>query len=65
MAALLILRRHESLSENDEKTLESIKSHCIKVLSSYKHPDVWRIVEEIPKNTIGKVVKKDIVKLFN
>jgi len=60
-----MLRRHESSAENDEKTLESIKSHCKKVLSSYKNPDVWRIVEEIPKNAIGKVVKKEIVKLFN
>ena len=33
-------------------------------MSSYKIPRVWKIAEEIPKNAIGKVVKKEIVLLF-
>ena len=47
-----------------DKMLEEIQEHCKKVLSSYKIPRVWRLTEEIPKNAIGKVVKKEIAKLF-
>ncbi|TNV79998.1 hypothetical protein FGO68_gene16782 [Halteria grandinella] len=61
VAAIILF--HKSTTSQDE-LLKTIQDHCKKVLSSYKIPRVWKVVEEIPKNAIGKVVKKDIVKLF-
>lgn len=61
MAAMVMF--HQSTNGSD-KLLADIQDHCKKVLSSYKIPRVWKVVEDIPKNAIGKVVKKDIVKMF-
>jgi acyl-coenzyme A synthetase/AMP-(fatty) acid ligase len=61
--AALIQFRISSIVTHD-KMLEEIQEHCKKVLSSYKIPRIWRVIEEIPKNAIGKVVKKEIAKLF-
>lgn len=47
-----------------DEMLEELKIHCTKVLSSYKIPRVWKVTKDIPKNAIGKVVKKDIILLF-
>ena len=62
IAALILFRIKTIVTE--DKMLEEIQEHCKKVLSSYKIPRVWRVTEEIPKNAIGKVVKKEIAKLF-
>jgi acyl-coenzyme A synthetase/AMP-(fatty) acid ligase len=62
IAALIQLRIATRVTH--DKMLEEIQEHCKKVLSSYKIPRVWRLTEEIPKNAIGKVVKKEIAKLF-
>ena len=62
IAALIQFRISGRMTQ--EQMLEDIQGHCKKVLSSYKIPRVWRVTEEIPKNVIGKVVKKEIAKLF-
>ena len=49
---------------NEDQLLQAVKEHCRTVLSSYKAPRVWKVTKDIPKNAIGKVVKKDIIKVF-
>lgn len=49
-----------SLSESD---LRRYSEEC---MAKYQVPRVWRIVEEIPRNAMGKVNKKELIKtLFN
>ena len=62
IAALIQFRISDRVTQ--DQMLEEIQGHCKKVLSSYKIPRVWRVTAEIPKNAIGKVVKKEIAKLF-
>lgn len=45
-------------------SLPSVKDHCQEHLARYKLPQwVWT-VEELPRNTMGKVNKKQLVKMF-
>ncbi len=34
--------------------------HCSQVLATYKRPREIRIVEELPRNTVGKLLKRDL-----
>ena len=39
-------------------TADDLRLHCAKSLAPYKVPKVWLRVEELPRNSSGKVVKK-------
>ncbi|CDW89144.1 long-chain fatty acid--ligase [Stylonychia lemnae] len=51
----------KSKTNYDSKILEN---YCEEHLSSYKIPRKWITVEEIPKNAMGKVNKKELKKVF-
>ena len=34
--------------------------HCIEKMSNYKVPRVWKFVDSLPRNAMGKVSKKDL-----
>ena len=49
----------------DSVSLESIVQHCYSlVLSRYKHPERLVIVDTLPRNQFGKVVKNDLREAF-
>ncbi len=49
----------------DGVSLESLVQHCrSRGLSPYKHPERLVIVDALPRNQFGKVVKKDLRKAF-
>lgn len=58
--AAVIVFRHTPQAD----LLGQLQAHLARTLSPYKIPRVWRVAADIPKNAIGKVVKKDIIKLF-
>ena len=41
-----------------------VQAHCKKHLHDWKCPRVVKFVEELPRNTMGKVLKEEIKKLF-
>lgn len=41
-------------------TAEEIVEHCRTRLSSFKKPEVVRIVPELPRNPLGKILRKDL-----
>lgn len=41
-----------------------VQEHCRKYLARYKLPSVFRIVEELPKNQVGKVLKRELIRKF-
>ena len=49
---------------SDELTLEDIQAWSLDFLSDYKIPRSLKLLEELPKNAMGKVVKPEIKKLF-
>ena len=53
-----------ALCSNENITLEEIQTWSLDFLSDYKIPRNLKILEELPKNAMGKVVKTDIKKLF-
>jgi cyclohexanecarboxylate-CoA ligase len=45
--------------------LESVVQHCrSRGLSRYKHPERLVIVDTLPRNQFGKVIKKDLREAF-
>lgn len=54
------------LSGNKTITLEDLKSWASDKLPKYSIPSILKIVDTIPRNTMGKVNKKELIKtLFN
>ncbi|MGA9362425.1 MAG: AMP-binding protein [Mycobacterium sp.] len=49
----------------DGVSLESLVQHCqVQGLSRYKHPECLVIVDALPRNQFGKVIKKDLREAF-
>ena len=46
-------------------TVESLREWGGNRMASYKIPSLIELVNEIPKNAMGKVNKKELVKIFN
>lgn len=51
-------------SSADTLSIEDIKLFCQTRMPPYTIPTVIKIVEDIPKNVMGKVNKKDLVRIF-
>lgn len=46
-------------------TIEAVRDWCQSRLSKYKVPSRLLVVEEIPKNAMGKVNKRSLVSMFS
>jgi long-chain acyl-CoA synthetase len=44
--------------------VEGLESLCLSRIARYKRPKHWRIVENLPKNSAGKVLKRELRALF-
>ena len=53
-----------ALKGEGDMTLEALKSWCDGKLSSYKLPKQLRVVDALPRNAMGKVVKPSLKPLF-
>ena len=53
-----------ALKGDDDITLEDLKGWCDGKLSSYKVPKELRVVDALPRNAMGKVVKPPLKPLF-
>jgi malonyl-CoA/methylmalonyl-CoA synthetase len=53
-----------ALCSSENLTLEEIQTWSLDFLSDYKTPRNLKILEELPKNAMGKVIKPEIKKLF-
>lgn len=49
------------LKEGHEVTEKELNKHCRKSLAAYKVPRLYKFVDELPKTTVGKILKKDII----
>jgi len=53
-----------ALKGDDDMTLDALKGWCDGKLSSYKVPKQLRVVDALPRNAMGKVVKPSLKPLF-
>ena len=53
-----------ALKGDDDITVEDLKGCCDGKLSSYKVPKQVRVVDALPRNAMGKVVKPSLKPLF-
>lgn len=60
IAALIV---SDKLNDNQVE-MESFKQWCNKNMTSYEIPTLFKFVNEIPRNSLGKVNKKEISKTF-
>ena len=51
-------------SSNSEVTEKDLIIHCKKLLASFKKPEQIIFVETMPKNSLGKILKTDLKKLY-
>jgi acyl-CoA synthetase (AMP-forming)/AMP-acid ligase II len=47
-----------------EVSVEAIQSHCKEYLHDWKCPKEIAFVRELPRNTMGKVLKEEVKKFF-
>ncbi|CAB9504952.1 7a-methyl-1,5-dioxo-octahydro-1H-inden-4-yl [Seminavis robusta] len=52
-------------ADSEPLTLEGLREFCGPRLSKYKVPSRLQVVSDIPKNAMGKINKKGLVKLFD
>jgi malonyl-CoA/methylmalonyl-CoA synthetase len=50
--------------ENSPLSPEKIRQHCKEHLHAWKCPKVIRIVDRLPRNTMGKVLKESVKEMF-
>jgi len=43
---------------------EQLREHCLTSLADYKVPRQWHVVESLPRNATGKVVKPELVRIL-
>jgi len=58
VAAVVVLKSGQDL------TLEALKTWCDGKLSAYKIPKTLLVLDEMPRNAMGKVVKLQLKPLF-
>ena len=57
---------HVVIFKNDTLLVDHLKLICKTKLADYKQPDYWTVIKDyLPKNKNGKVMKKDLSKLYN
>jgi len=52
------------LKEGHQVTEKELNKYSRKYLAAYKVPRIYQFVDELPKTTVGKVLKKDIIDAY-
>jgi malonyl-CoA/methylmalonyl-CoA synthetase len=61
IAAAIVRQPGEEGSSLD---IEKLATHARELLASYKLPREWHMLENLPRNAMGKIVKADVAALF-
>jgi long-chain acyl-CoA synthetase len=52
-------------SESPRPSSAELAELCAAQLARYKVPDVWGVVDRLPRNAMGKVIRADLARLLN
>ena len=50
-------------SEGEESSLDEIRAYCKEHLAAYKVPKEIEFRDELPKSTVGKILRRELVQL--
>lgn len=65
IAALIVCKTDDgNSSSTDALTLPELRSWCEERIASYQIPSIVKLIDEIPRNAMGKFNKKEIVRDF-
>jgi acyl-CoA synthetase (AMP-forming)/AMP-acid ligase II len=53
-----------ALAEGEALDVEALRSHCLAALAPYKVPERFVVVPALPRNAMGKIVRKDLPALL-
>jgi acyl-CoA synthetase (AMP-forming)/AMP-acid ligase II len=53
------------IEPNDDVVIDTLAAACRSQLADYKVPERWAIVDALPRNAMGKVVRTGLVELLN
>lgn len=62
IGAMIVINEQNSKNVDHKKVRKELKSWAETVLPSYSVPTVMKIVDEVPRNALGKVDKKSLLK---
>lgn len=62
--AALIVSKENSSTDSDALALPKLRAWCEERIASYQIPSIIKLIDEIPRNAMGKTNKKDIVREF-
>ena len=51
------------LKDGEESSLEEIREYCKQHLAAYKVPKQVEFLDELPKSTVGKIMRRELVRL--
>ena len=54
-----------SIKPSEKIDLDKLREFLKSRLASYKHPHILRVVGNVPRNSLGKVNKKELLKVFD
>jgi acyl-CoA synthetase (AMP-forming)/AMP-acid ligase II len=54
-----------SVAEGSAVSTDSVRQHCRKHLAAYKVPEQVQIVDEMPLNAAGKILKRELRRMFS
>ena len=55
-----VVHAYVTVTENSSITEEELMEHCAQNLAKYKVPVAFHFMEELPKNSTGKILRKDL-----
>jgi len=61
IVAAVVLHASSTAAPSSESLLEELSSFCARSLADYKRPREVRVVEDLPKNALGKIQKHRIL----
>ncbi|MGM0583404.1 MAG: class I adenylate-forming enzyme family protein [Pseudomonadota bacterium] len=47
-------------AEGSEIDVAELDRHCLESIARFKRPKIWRVVEDLPKNAYGKILKTEL-----
>lgn len=53
------------LKQGETATLDEIRAHCKESLAGYKVPKQVEFLDELPKTTVGKILRRELVRLHS
>lgn len=63
--AALIEPEHAVTEPLRSVTMSALRDHCSTRLARYKIPEIWGVVDALPRNAMGKIVRRDLSDLLS